>query len=102
MTVTLWRSLLAACFLVLVGALGVTGVANATTPGQAGPVAAAQPTESVPPGPQLDAPQQTDPGVTDETKRKLWIGGIALVLFALVYWRNKKRWDKWRKGRKAG
>ncbi|WP_147455279.1 hypothetical protein [Saccharothrix australiensis] len=102
MTVTLLRSVLAACLFVVVGAFGVTGVANATLPDRTAHVAAAQPTESVQPGPEVDAPQQDQTGVTTETRRKLWIGGIALVLFALVYWRNKKRWDKWRKAKKAG
>ncbi|MEU6152347.1 hypothetical protein ABZ816_20350 [Actinosynnema sp. NPDC047251] len=99
---TQWRSVLMACLLVLAGALTVTGVAQATPAAHTEQIAAAQPTESVPPGPDVNAPQQTDTGVATETKRKLWIGGIAVVLFALVYWRNKKRWDKWKKGRKAG
>ncbi|WP_433265431.1 hypothetical protein ACQPZF_37910 [Actinosynnema sp. CS-041913] len=102
MTVTMWRSVLAACLFVLAGAFVVTGVANATPPAHVDQVAAAQPTESVSPGPDIQAPQQTDPSVGAETRKKLWIGGIAVVLFALVYWRNKKRWDKWRKAKKAG
>ncbi|MEU4801949.1 hypothetical protein [Actinosynnema sp. NPDC023587] len=102
MTVTKWRSVLVACLIVLAGALTVTGVAQATSPAHTGPVVAAQPTEPVSPAPDINAPQQTDTGIADETKRKLWTGGIAVLLFALVYWRNKKRWNKWRKGRKAG
>ncbi|MBB5955079.1 putative nucleic acid-binding Zn ribbon protein [Saccharothrix tamanrassetensis] len=77
-------------------------MANATPPVHTDHVVAAQPTESVSPGPDVQAPQETQPGVNAETKKKLWLGGIALLLFALVYWRNKKRWDKWRKARKAG
>ncbi|MEV0678318.1 hypothetical protein AB0I60_17560 [Actinosynnema sp. NPDC050436] len=99
---TKWRSVLVACLFVLAGVLTVTGVTQATPSSRTGQVVAAQTAESVPPGPDVNAPQQTDPGIASETKRKLWIGGIALVLFALVYWRNKKRWDKWRKGRKSG
>ncbi|WP_309112448.1 hypothetical protein ACQPW3_37900 [Actinosynnema sp. CA-248983] len=94
----MWRSVLAVCLLVLAGAFTVTGVANATDHVH---VAAVQPTDTVSPGPDINAPQQPDTGVNPETRRKLWIGGIALVLFALVYWRNKKRWDKWRKAKKG-
>ncbi|MBW4716167.1 hypothetical protein [Saccharothrix obliqua] len=102
MTVTKWRSVLAACLFVLMSALTVSGVAQATPQQRSAPVVVAQPTESVPPGPEVNAPQQEDRGIATDTRKKLWIGGIALVLFALVYWRNKKRWDKWRKARKAG
>jgi hypothetical protein len=96
----MWRSLLAVCLLVVAGVFTVTGVANAVA--QSDQVVAAQPSESVDPGPDINAPQEQDnPGIAAETRKKLWIGGIALVLFALVYWRNKKRWAKWRKAKKG-
>ncbi|GAA3843039.1 hypothetical protein GCM10022243_06880 [Saccharothrix violaceirubra] len=93
--------MLAVCLLVLAGAFTVAGTATATASEHA--YVAAQPTDTVTPsvtGPDIDAPQQTDPTVASETKKKLWIGGIALVLFALVYLRNRKRWTNWRKSRK--
>jgi hypothetical protein len=65
---------------------------------------AAQQTEVVTPsntGPDLNPQQQPDLSIKADTKRKLWIGGIAVLLFALVYWRNKRRYTKWRKARKA-
>ncbi|ONI83779.1 hypothetical protein ALI22I_35620 [Saccharothrix sp. ALI-22-I] len=98
--------MLAVCLLVLAGVLTVSGTGSAVT---TSPHFAAQPTETpapggtTEPGPQIDAPQeQPAPATSAETRRKLWIGGIAVLLFALVYWRNKKRWSKWRAGRKAG
>ncbi|MFI9007418.1 hypothetical protein ACIGNX_09345 [Actinosynnema sp. NPDC053489] len=109
----MWRSVLAVCLFVLAGVFTASGTAAAVT--TAPHLAAAQPTETlapggtiqpggtVPPGPDLDAPQdQPASSSGSETRRKLWIGGIALLLFALVYWRNKKRWSKWRAGRKSG
>jgi hypothetical protein len=105
----MWRSVLAVCLLVLAGALTVSGTGTAVT---VSPQVAAAQTESLAPGgtvqpatdvaPSIDAPQKPGPGTAAETRKKLWIGGIALLLFALVYWRNKKRWSKWRAGRKAG
>ncbi|MEO6088335.1 MAG: hypothetical protein ABIQ18_35000 [Umezawaea sp.] len=65
---------------------------------------AAQQTEVVTPsnnGPDLNPQQEPDLSIKAETKKKLWIGGIAVLLFALVYWRNKRRYTKWRKARKA-
>ncbi|WP_148088930.1 hypothetical protein [Saccharothrix texasensis] len=107
----MWRSVLAVCLFVLTGVLTVsgTGVAATTAPHFAAqptqtlePGATVQPEGTVPPGPDLDAPQEQQPASGDETRRKLWIGGIAVLLFALVYWRNKKRWSKWKAGRKSG
>ncbi|WP_158844387.1 hypothetical protein [Saccharothrix deserti] len=102
----MWRSVLAVCLLVLAGALTVAGTGTAVT---TSPQIAAAQTESLAPGgtidpaPEINAPQQEPaPATSAETRRKLWIGGIAVLLFALVYWRNKKRWTKWRAGRKAG
>jgi hypothetical protein len=107
----MWRSVLAVCLFVLAGVFTASGTGAAVT---TAPHLAAQPTETVapggtiepggvvPPGPSLDAPQEPAPGSAAETRRKLWIGGIAVLLFALVYWRNKKRWSKWRAGRKSG
>lgn len=95
----MWRSLLAVCLLALAGAFSVTGVASATAPQGDHPVVAAQPTETPTPtgaGPDLDPEQQGDSATSPDTKRKLWIGGIALLLFALVFWRNKRKWAKWR------
>ncbi|WP_106187302.1 hypothetical protein [Umezawaea tangerina] len=63
----------------------------------------AQQTETVDPtntGPDLNPPQENR-SIGADTKKKLWIGGIAVLLFALVYWRNKRRYNKWRKARKA-
>ncbi|MBB5805981.1 hypothetical protein F4560_005749 [Saccharothrix ecbatanensis] len=103
----MWRSVLAVCLLVLAGGLTVSGTGTAVT--TSSQVAAVQ-TESLAPGgtldpapapgPEIDAPQESTPADTAETRRKLWLGGIAVLLFALVYWRNKKRWSKWRAGRK--
>ncbi len=101
-TVTKWRSVLASCLFVLASVLTVTAVAHATTDTPAAHIAAAQSSESISPGPSINPPQKPDTGLSADTKNKLWIGGIALVLFALVYWRNKKRWDKWRKKAKKG
>jgi hypothetical protein len=112
----MWRSVLAVCLLVLAGGLTVSGTGTAaTTSSQVAAVQAelaAVQTESLAPGgtiepapapgPEIDAPQETTPADTAETRRKLWLGGIAVLLFALVYWRNKKRWSKWRAGRKKG
>lgn len=105
----MWRSVLAVCLLVLAGALTVSGTGTAVT--TSSQVAAVQ-TESLAPGgtiepapapgPVVDAPQEPTPAESAETRRKLWLGGIAVVLFALVYWRNKKRWSQWRAGRKKG
>ncbi|PSL54567.1 hypothetical protein B0I31_10681 [Saccharothrix carnea] len=106
----MWRSLFAVCLLALAGVFAVAGTGAAVT---TSPHFAAQPTETlapggtiepggtVPPGPTIDAPQEPAPASSAETRRKLWIGGIAVLLFALVYWRNKKRWSKWKAGRKA-
>jgi hypothetical protein len=109
----MWRSVLAVCLFVLAGVFTVSGTGAAVTTSPH--LAVAQPTETlapggtiqpqgtVPPGPAIDAPQQEPaPASSGETRRKLWIGGIALLLFALVYWRNKKRWSKWKAGRKSG
>lgn len=107
----MWRSVLAVCLFVLAGVFTASGTGAAVTPA---PHLAAQPTETlapggtiqpdgtVPPGPAIDAPQEEQPASSAETRRKLWIGGIAVLLFALVYWRNKKRWSKWKAGRKSG
>ncbi|WP_285644094.1 hypothetical protein [Lentzea sp. NBRC 102530] len=91
--------LLLACVFSLMSVLGIAGVASAQEAANA-PVAAAQQT-TVNPAPNVNAPQEPSPEAREETKRKLWIGGIAVVLFALVYYRNKKRWAKWRKERAA-
>jgi hypothetical protein len=107
----MWRSVLAVCLFVLTGVLTVSGTGSAVT---TSPHLAVQPTETlapggtiepgatVQPGPDINAPQEPASTSGAETRRKLWIGGIALLLFALVYWRNKKRWSKWRAGRKSG
>lgn len=91
--------LLLACVFALMGVLGITGTSVAEESANA--VVAAQPTTAVNPAPDVNAPQEPSPEVRQETKRKLWIGAIALGLFALVYYRNKKRWAKWRKERAA-
>lgn len=109
----MWRSVLAVCLFVLAGALTVSGTAAAVPSPQVGHVAqptdapapgneTLQPGGTVGPGPTVDAPREPAQGADPETRRKLWIGGIALVLFGLVYWRNKKRWAKWKAGRKSG
>ncbi|MGW6447169.1 hypothetical protein [Lentzea sp. NPDC055074] len=91
--------LLLACVFSLMSVLGIAGVASAQEAENA-PVPVAQQT-TVNPAPDVNAPQEPSPEVREETKRKLWMGGIAVVLFALVYLRNKKRWAKWRKERAA-
>lgn len=91
--------LLLACVFALMGVFGIAGTSVAEESVNT-PVVAAQ-TTAVNPAPDVNAPQEPSPEVRQETKRKLWIGGIALVLFALVYYRNKKRWAKWRKERAA-
>ncbi|MBY8850768.1 hypothetical protein [Saccharothrix longispora] len=107
----MWRSAFAVCLVVLAGALTVSGTASAAPSSQVRHVVqptdtpapgneTLQPGTTVGPGPAVDAPQEPAPASTD-TRKKLWLGGIALLLFALVYWRNKKRWSKWRAGRKG-
>ena len=91
--------LLLACVFALMGVFGMAGTSVAEESVN-GPVVAAQ-TTAVNPAPDVNAPQEPSPEVRQETKRKLWIGAIALGLFALVYYRNKKRWAKWRKERAA-
>jgi hypothetical protein len=91
--------LLLACVFALMSVLGIVGVASAQDAENA-PVVAAQQT-TVNPGPTVNAPQEPAPEVREETKRKLWIGGIAVGLLTLVYYRNKKRWVRWRKEVKA-
>lgn len=91
--------LLLACVFALMSVLGIVGVASAQEAENA-PVVAAQQT-TVNPGPTVNAPQEPAPEVREETKRKLWIGGIAVGLLTLVYYRNKKRWVRWRKAVKA-
>lgn len=108
----MWRSVLAVCLLVLAGALTVSGTATAVSSSQVTRLAeqtdapapgneTLQPGGTVGPGPAIDAPQETAPA-NPEGRKKMWLGGIALALFGLVYWRNKKRWDKWKAGRKSG
>ncbi len=91
--------LLLACVFALMSVVGIAGVASAQEAANA-PVMAVQQT-TVNPGPAVNAPQEPSPEVRQETKQKLWIGGIAVLLFVLVYYRNKKRWAKWRKERAA-
>ncbi|GAA1278076.1 hypothetical protein [Saccharothrix xinjiangensis] len=109
----MWRSVLAVCLLVLAGALTASGTAAAVPSSQVGYLAAQtdapapgnetlQPGGTVGPGPGIDAPQDPAAPANPETRKKLWLGGVALALFGLVYWRNKKRWDKWKAGRKSG
>ncbi|MEU5691122.1 hypothetical protein [Actinosynnema sp. NPDC020468] len=100
----MWRSVLAVCFFVLASTFTVGGTAVAAQPA---PVAVAhlvaQPSDTVTPtatGPDINAPQAPAAGVSSETKNKLWAGGIAVVLFGLVYLRNRRRWSNWRKARK--
>lgn len=87
--------------LALLGAFGLVSTAGAAVVGDQAVVVQTDPPTPTNVGPDVNAPQQTDPALKDETKRKLWIGGIAIALFALVYYRNKRRWTKWRKARKA-
>jgi len=104
--VTMRRSVSSACVALLIalaGAFTLTGVAMAATPTAAHSIA--QTTDAGTPantGPEITTPQQPDTSLKTETKNKLWIGGIAVLLFAFVYWRNKRRYSKWRKARKAG
>lgn len=91
--------LLLACVFALMSVVGIAGVASAQEAANA-PVAAAQQTTANP-GPAVNPPQEPSPEVRQETKQKLWIAGIAVLLFVLVYYRNKKRWAKWRKERAA-
>jgi len=91
--------LLLACVFALMGVFGIAGTAMAQDDVNTPVVAAAQTT--VNPAPSVDAPQEPSPEVRQETKRKLWIGAIALGLFVLVYYRNKRRWAAWRKERAA-
>ncbi|MFD5829837.1 hypothetical protein [Lentzea sp. NPDC060358] len=91
--------LLLACVFALMSVVGIAGVASAQEAVNA-PLAAQQ-TTAVNPAPSVNAPQEPSPEERAETKRKLWMGGIAVLLFVLVYYRNKKRWAVWRKERKA-
>jgi len=91
--------LLLACVFALMGVFGIAGTSAAEESANA-PVVVAQQT-TVNPAPDVNAPQEPSPEVREETKRKLWIGGIAVGLFVLVYYRNKRRWAAWRKERAA-
>lgn len=91
--------LLLACVFALMSVVGIAGVASAHEAANA-PLAAQQ-TTAVEPGPSVNAPQEPSPEERAETKKKLWMGGIAVLLFVLVYYRNKKRWTAWQKERKA-
>ncbi|MEU7482129.1 hypothetical protein AB0A63_39600 [Lentzea sp. NPDC042327] len=91
--------LLLACVFALMGVFGIAGTSVADEGANAPAVVVAQTTAN--PGPALDSPQEPSPEVRQETKQKLWIGGIALVLFTIVYYRNKKRWAAWKKARAA-
>ena len=95
--------LLLACVFALMSVVGIAGVASAqeAANGPANEPVVAAALTTVNPGPSVNAPQEPSPEVRQETKRKLWIGGIAVLLFVLVYYRNKKRWAKWRKEREA-
>ncbi|MFD9698980.1 hypothetical protein [Lentzea sp. NPDC059081] len=86
--------LLLACVFALMSVVGIAGVASAQEAANA-PLAAQQ-TTAVNPAPSVNAPQEQSPEERAETRKKLWMGGIALVLFGLVYLRNKKRWAMWR------
>jgi hypothetical protein len=85
---------LMACLLALLGVFAVGGVATASTAGGTG-YSVAQPTATN--GPDLNPQQEVSPEQKAETKKKLWIGAIAVIMFVLVYYRNKKRWSRWRK-----
>jgi hypothetical protein len=102
---TMRRSVSSACVALLFALVGAfTLVAPASAGVDPAVHVAAQQTEVVTPsntGPELNPQQQPDLSIKAETKKKLWIGGIAVLLFALVYWRNKRRYTKWRKARKA-
>ncbi|WP_447004326.1 hypothetical protein ACRAKI_32610 [Saccharothrix isguenensis] len=107
----MWRSVLAVCLLVLAGAFTVAGTGTAVTTSSQlaavqteslAPGGTIEPAPAPAPGPDIDAPQEPTAEERAETRRKMWLGGIAVLLFALVYWRNKKRWSKWRAGRKKG
>jgi hypothetical protein len=91
--------LLLACVFALMSVVGIAGVASAQEAPNAPVAAAGQTTAN--PGPSVTSPQEPSPEIRQETKQKLWIGAIAVGLFALVYYRNKKRWAKWRKERAA-
>lgn len=91
--------LLLACVFALMSVFGIAGIATAQDDVNTPVVVAQQTTPN--PAPSVDAPQEPSPEVRQETKRKLWIGAIAVGLFALVYYRNKKRYAAWRKERAA-
>ena len=103
--VSMRRSVSSACVALLIALVGAfTLVAPASAAVDAAVHVAAQPTEVVTPsntGPDLNPQQEPDLSIKAETKNKLWIGGIAVLLFVFVYWRNKRRYSKWRKGKKA-
>jgi hypothetical protein len=103
--VTMRRSVSSACVALLIALAGAfTLVAPAGAAEGPAVHVAAQPTEVVTPsntGPDLNPQQEPGSSVKTETKNKLWIGGIAVLLFLFVYWRNKRRYSKWRKSRKA-
>ena len=84
-----------ACVLALLGVFAVGGSAEAT-PTNSG-YSVVQPTN----GPDLNPQQEVSPEQKAETKKKVWITAIAVALFVLVYYRNKKRWQRWKKRREA-
>ncbi|GAA2664608.1 MULTISPECIES: hypothetical protein [Actinosynnema] len=109
----MWRSVLAVWLFAVVCAVGTSATAAAAPEPQVSAASAAvsgarlqQPgdtpapggTETVAPAPTSAENGQpagdSSPGVSSETKRKLWLGAIALLLFGGVFWRNKRKWDR--------
>ncbi|KAA2251194.1 hypothetical protein F0L68_37865 [Solihabitans fulvus] len=77
-------------------AAGPAGVAasagHVTQVAQAGRIAHEQTTDATaPPGPKLDNQQQPAQPMSAEAKKKVWVGGIAVVLLAIVYYGRKLR-----------
>lgn len=109
----MWRSVLAVWLFAVVCAVGTPATAAATPEPQVSALSAPvvdarlqQPGDTPAPGAsETGAPAPTgtetgqpsgdqSPGVSSETKRKLWLGAIALLLFGGVFWRNKRKWDR--------
>ncbi|WP_199439510.1 hypothetical protein [Umezawaea beigongshangensis] len=88
---------------VLVSAFVVIGPADAAPARAAITAVVAQPTDTTAPageGPRIDSEQPGAP-MSQETKNKVWIAAIAVVLFGLVYLRNRRRYTKWRAAKKG-
>jgi hypothetical protein len=89
---------------VLVSAFAVISPVDAAPARESITAVVAQPTDTTAPtgdGPQIAPEQQPGTSMSGETRNKVWIAVIAVVLFGLVYLRNRRRYTKWRAAKKG-